>query len=104
MVEELNSSNFEARTKGKKALVDFWAEWCGPCKMLGPVFEELSKEYSGKAEFFKLNTEKAPDVAEKFGVMSIPCIIVLENGSEIGRITGFLPKPRLKEKIDGMIE
>lgn len=103
MVEELNSRNFDAKTKGKKAIVDFWAEWCGPCKMLGPVFEELSKDYKGKLDFFKVNIDQSEDLAERFGIRSIPCLIVLENGDEAGRFVGFVPKDSLKKKIDGIL-
>jgi len=102
MVEQLNSENFEEKTK-ELSIVDFWAEWCGPCKLLGPVFEEVSKDYEGKLKFFKLNTEDAPDVASKFSVMSIPCLVVMKEGKEIGRIVGNMPKDRLKEKIDGIL-
>lgn len=102
MVENINSENFEEKTKGK-CVVDFWAEWCGPCKMLGPVFEELSKDYKGKANFFKVNTDESQDLAQKFNVMGIPCIIVMKDGEEIDRIVGFMPKDSLKKKIDGIL-
>lgn len=103
MVEEINSGNFASKTKGK-CIIDFWATWCGPCQMMGPVFEELSKDYKGKLNFFKVNVDQSNDVAEKFGVMSIPCLLIVENGQEKNRIVGFMPKAKLKEKIDAAIK
>ena len=102
-MEQLNSNDFESKTKGKACIIDFWAEWCGPCRMLAPAFEELSKDYKGKLEFFKLNTEEAGDITSRFSVMSIPCLIILKDGKEIGRIVGFMPKDSLKKKIDGIL-
>ncbi|PIN86555.1 thioredoxin [Candidatus Woesearchaeota archaeon CG10_big_fil_rev_8_21_14_0_10_44_13] len=102
-MESLNSENFDDRTKGM-CIVDFWAEWCGPCKMLGPVFEQLSKDYKGKLNFFKVNTEEASDIAERFSVMSIPCLIVMKDGQEMGRVVGYMPKDSLKRKIDGIVK
>ncbi|MFO8015465.1 MAG: thioredoxin [Candidatus Woesearchaeota archaeon] len=103
MVEELNKENFREKTKGKKAIVDFWAEWCGPCKMLGPVFEELSKDFEGKIDFFKLNVDEGGDLAQEYSVQGIPCLIVMDDGKEIDRIVGLLPKEKLKEKIESII-
>jgi len=103
MVEELNSSNFAAKTKGK-AIVDFWAPWCGPCMMMAPVFEDLSKDYKGKLNLFKVNVDQNGDLSEKFNVMSIPCLLIMENGQEKDRIVGFMPKQKLKEKIDAALK
>jgi len=84
-------------------LVDFWASWCGPCKMLTPVFEELSAEFEGKVKFVKVSTEEAPEIAQKYNVSGIPCLVLMKKGEEVDRIVGFLPKPMLKEKIEGML-
>lgn len=84
-------------------ILDFWAEWCGPCKMMGPVFEELSKEYEGKLKFGKVNTEDQPELAGEFQIRGIPSLSVIKGDKEIDRITGFAPKEALKEKIDKIV-
>ena len=103
MVEELNSSNFEKKTKGKKAIVDFWAPWCGPCRMMAPVFEELAKEFKGKLDFFKLNVDDNDSIAERFSVQGIPCLVMIKDGKEVDRIVGFQQKDSLKKLIERMI-
>ena len=85
-------------------LVDFYADWCGPCRMLGPVLEDLSKDFDGKLKFVKLNTEEYPDVAQEYNVQGIPCVIFFKNGKEINRIVGFAPKPAMKAKIQGIVD
>ncbi len=104
MVHELTDAQFtEMTAKSMPIIVDFWANWCGPCKMMGPVFDEISKEYNGKLAFGKLNTENYPDVAAGSQVTGIPCLIVFKNGEEVDRIVGFTPKPVLKQKIDAIL-
>ena len=85
MVAELNAENFEEKIKEKLCIVDFWAPWCGPCKMLAPVFEEVSKDYEGKLTFLKINTEENQEISQKMGVMGIPCLIIFNNGEEVVR-------------------
>ncbi len=81
-------------------IVDFWAEWCGPCRLLGPKFEELSKEMHGKAKFVKLNTDQAQDIAQTYGIMSIPTLIVFKNGKVVDQTIGAVPKDALQRMIE----
>jgi thioredoxin 1 len=85
----LSKSNFDETIKQGVSLVDFWAEWCGPCKMAAPVIEELSNEYVGKIAVAKLDVDAEPEIAESHQVMSIPTIILFKDGKEIGRQVGF---------------
>lgn len=87
----------------KPVIVDFHASWCGPCRMMGPVFEELSGEMESRADFAKLSTEEEPELAGKHNVRSIPTLIVFKEGKEAGRLTGFLPKDALKAEIEKLI-
>lgn len=98
MVKELSSGNFAKEISKGTAVVDFFADWCGPCKMMAPVFEELSGEIKGMS-FFKVNTEHNTDIASEYGVMSIPCFVIFKNGEEVNRIIGGMPKNAFKEKL-----
>ena len=92
----LNQENFDKTINGAEtALVDFWAPWCGPCKMLGPVFEEAEKEVNGKAVLAKVNVDEQQDLAVRFGVTSIPTLILFKNGKEIKRSLGFIDKTKI---------
>lgn len=88
----LTKSDFDEKIKKGITLVDFWAEWCGPCRMAGPVVEELSEEYKDKVLVGKLDVDAESDIAQKFGVMSIPTVIIFKDGQEMGRQVGFSGK------------
>lgn len=84
-------------------MVDFWAVWCGPCRIIAPTVEDLAKEYAGKVKVGKLNTDENPDVASKYKIMGIPTIIFFKNGEKVDQIVGAVPKPQLKSKIDALL-
>ena len=101
MVEMFDSSAFAAAMAEKKTLVvDFYADWCGPCRMLSPVMEALSEEMSGKATFVKINVDDNPDLAREYSIMSIPCVMVFKDGGLAGKNIGFAPKDAVKEFIE----
>ena len=84
-------------------LVDFWAVWCGPCRMIAPTVEELAKEYTGKLKVMKLNTDENPDIASRYKIMGIPTIMLFKDGQKVDQVVGAVPKPQLKAKIDSFL-
>jgi len=88
----------------KPVLVDFWAPWCGPCRAVAPIVEELAKEYSDKAGFAKVNVDESPILASQYGVMSIPTIIVFKDGKPAEQVIGYKPKNELKKVIDNVLK
>ncbi len=102
---DVTDDNFEQEVvrATKPVLVDFWAPWCGPCRMVAPVVEELAEEYDGKVEFVKLNTDDNPNTAVKYGIRSIPTLLVFKDGQAVGQIVGFRPKSDLKKRLDAVV-
>jgi len=84
-------------------LVDFWAPWCGPCLMVAPVVDQLAAEYEGKIAFGKVNVDECPQIAGKYGVMSIPSLIIFKGGVPVANIVGFRPKEQLKKSLDAVL-
>ena len=94
--EEFN--NLVEHTEGI-AVVDFFATWCGPCKMLAPVFQEVGNEFEGKAKFYKIDIDESLDIARQFSVSTVPTVIIFRNGQDVERLVGFMPKENLVSKI-----
>ena len=102
MALKFTDANFQSEVleSDVPVLVDFYADWCGPCKMMAPVIEELSNEYEGKVKIGKLNVDEQPKTAEKYRVMSIPTILIIKNGQTVETIVGAVPKSSLVEKLE----
>lgn len=84
-------------------VVDFWAVWCGPCRMMAPVLDQLAADYDGNVKFAKVNVDENQDIAARYGIMSIPTLVVFKGGQEIGRVVGYMPKDKLKEELQAVI-
>ena len=107
MVSQVTDDNFKAEVLDQKntlVVVDFFAEWCGPCKMMAPVLDQVSLQLGDKAKIVKLNTDNNQDTAMKYQITGIPCLIVFQNGKEIERLVGFRPAPQLLMDIKGLIK
>jgi len=100
---ELTNDNFEATTKEGVSLVDFWAPWCGPCRMIAPVIEELAEEFEGKANICKVNTDEQQELGTKFGVRSIPTILFMKNGEVVDTMVGASSKQAFADKINSLL-
>lgn len=102
----LKSAEFEKEVLKSQtpAVVDFYADWCGPCRMVSPIIEQLSREYEGRVKFAKVNTDENPEIAMKYGIMSIPTIIVFKNGQVASTVIGAGPANTYKQKIDAALK
>ena len=102
MAKEFTDQNFktEVLESSKLALVDFWAEWCGPCRAIGPVVEELSKEFEGRVNIGKVNVDHNPQLSMNYGITSIPAILFIKNGQVVDKLVGAQPKHSFVKKIE----
>ncbi|MDD2828176.1 MAG: thioredoxin [Sulfuricurvum sp.] len=100
---ELTASNFADTTKEGVALVDFWAPWCGPCRMIAPVIEELANDFEGKAKICKVNTDEEQEIAVKFGIRSIPTILFFKNGEMVDQMVGAASKQAFTDKLNALL-
>jgi len=105
MAVEITDSNFAelAMNSDKPVMIDFWAEWCGPCRMVSPIVEEMANDYNGKALIGKVNVDENPDISAKFGIRNIPTIIFLKGGQVVDKSVGAVPKNVLTEKIEALL-
>ncbi len=102
---EVNDDTFEAEVVNADipVVVDFWAVWCGPCRMIAPVVEELAEEYDGKVKFSKLNVDDSPGVSMQYGIRSIPTLLVFKNGKPVDQIVGAVPKREVQKRVDAVL-
>lgn len=105
MAEAVTSATWdqEVLKSSTLVLVDFWAVWCGPCRMVAPIVDEIAKEYTGKLKVLKLNTDENPDIAGKYKIMGIPTLMFFKNGERVDQVVGAVPKAQLKTKVDSLL-
>ena len=105
MAMELNAANFETEVlkSDVPVLVDFWAAWCGPCRAIAPIVEQLSTEYAGKVKVGKVNVDENRELAQQYGVMSIPTLIFLKDGQKVDQVIGFTNKADLEKKLNALL-
>ncbi|MGE5627394.1 MAG: thioredoxin [Solirubrobacterales bacterium] len=106
MAKVISSNEFNSEVLNSKdvVMVDFFATWCGPCKMLAPVLEELSNEMSGKAKVYKLDVDQSRDIAEKYEIRGVPTVMIFKNGEAVDTMVGFQPKEMLKNKLESRLK
>jgi len=106
MALEITEANYDEIVSGadKPVVLDFWAAWCGPCKMIGPLIEEMHNEYEGKAIIGKVDVDNNPGIAGKFGVRNIPTVVYLNGGELVDKSVGAVPKAQLTSKLDAILE
>ena len=103
---ELNKDNFKEEVLDSEipVLVDFWATWCTPCRMMAPIIEDIANSWQGKVKVCKLNTDDAPEIAIKYGIQAIPTLLIFNGGKEVGSIVGYVPKKTVEEKLQDIIK
>ncbi len=105
MALEITDANFEelVMNSDKPVMIDFWAVWCGPCRMVGPIVQEIGEEYGDKVVVGKLDVDHNPETARKFGIRNIPTLLFFKNGEVVDKQVGAVPKQKLVEKLDGLL-
>ena len=103
-VEEISEKQFEEKINNKLVVIDFYADWCMPCLIMVPILEELSEKFEGKIKFGRTNVDENRSLAQKFKIMSIPCLIIFRDGKEAERVIGTLPSEHLEEKLRGLVK
>ena len=105
MAQEITEGNYEevVEKSDKLVVIDFWAEWCGPCRMVGPIIEKLAGTYEGKAIIGKCDVDDNPDIASKFAIRNIPTILFVKNGEAVDKLVGAVPESKIVEKIDSLL-
>ena len=104
MALQITDANFaETLNEGKPMVLDFWAEWCGPCRMVSPIIDELANEYAGRVNIGKMNVDENDDVVAQFGIRNIPTVLFFKDGQMVDKIVGAMPKDKFVEKIESLL-
>ena len=103
MIKYLKEDNFHDEIKNGTVLVDFFAEWCGPCKMLTPVLESVANKLDGKVKIVKVDVDESPDLAQRFGIMSVPTMILFKKGQQAAAFSGYMPEAMLMQNIESKL-